>query len=258
MSTVQPNYLFLNTIQAAGADVSVSEGILRIGNSSTGNITPGMKIGKIQNVYQKTGAAAVNQIVTVTVPTPVEGKNYAFQLTQQNASGEYVSYYVSFEATTTTVADVHAGLKSVVSALATSGALVATVTGTSPTITITGTSANPIVVGEAIEGITSVVVTTGNEASGLGSDLIAAGITGISAQPVAATVYSLFLVNYYNEAESLNAQERTVQAQTYVYYDSASGVVAAFETELADRITNIGASASAALDAGNAVSVEKI
>ena len=258
MSTVQPNYLFLNTIQAAGADVSVSEGILRIGNSSTGNITPGMKIGNIQNVYQKTGAAAVNQVVTVTVPTPAVGINYAFQLTQQNASGEYVTYYISYEATTTVVADLHAALKSVVDALIASGSLVGTTGGASPSLTITGTSANPIIVGTAIEGIVTVANSTGNEAIGLGSDLIAAGITGISAQPVAATVYSLFLVNYYNEAEPLNAQGRTVQAQTYVYYDSASGVVAAFETELADRITNIGASGTAALDAGNAVSVEKI
>jgi hypothetical protein len=255
MSTVQPNYLFLNTIQASGADVSVSEGILKIGRASTGNITPGMKIKNIQNVYQKTAAAAVNQVVTVTVPTPVVGDNYAFQLTQQNASGEYVSYYVSFEATTTTVADVHAGLKSVASALATSGALVATVAGTSPTITITGTSANPIVFGEAIEGITSVVVTPGNEASGLGSDLIAAGITGISEQPVAATLYSLFLINYYNEAEPLNAQGRTVQAQTYVYYNStASTELTAFEADLLAKVYTI----TSAANAGAAVSVEKI
>lgn len=260
MSTVQPNYLFLNTIQAAGADVSVSEGILKIGNSSTGNITPGAKIKNIQNVYQKTGAAAVNQVVTAVLPaSTTPGSNYAFQITQQNSSGEFVSYYISYEATSATTSVAHAALKSVIDALVAAGSLSVTTGGASPNLTITGTSANPIVTGEALENMTSVgVTTTGNEAVGLGSDLIAAGITGISAQPVAATVYSLFLVNYYNEAEPLNAQGRTVQAQTYVYYDSASGVVAAFETELADKITNIGASATADVDAGNAVSVEKI
>ena len=250
MSTVQPNYLFLSA--PAAADVVVSEGILTIGSGA--NITPGAKIKNIQNVYQQTGAAAVNQVVTVTVPTPAVGANYAFQLTQQNASGEYVSYYISYEATTTVVADLHAALKSVVDALIASGSLVGTTGGASPSLTITGTSANPIIVGTAIEGIVTVANSTGNEAIGLGSDLIAAGITGISTQPVAATVYSLFLINYYNEAEPLNAQGRTVQAQTYVYYNSASVDTAAFETQLSAEIYNI----TTAGAAGAAVSVEKI
>lgn len=250
MSTVQPNYLFLSDPLAA--DVVVSEGILTIGSGA--NITPGAKIKNIQNVYQQTGAAAVNQVVTVTVPTPVVGTNYAFQLTQQNSSGEYVSYYISYEATTTTVLDVHTALKSVVDSLIAAGSIVATTGGTSPSLTITGTSANPIIVGVAIEGIVTVANSTGNEAIGLGSDLIAAGITGISAQPVAATVYSLFLINYYNEAEPLNAQGRTVQAQTYVYYNSAGASVAAFETQLGAEIYNI----TTAGAAGAAVSVEKI
>lgn len=250
MSTVQPNYLFLSNPVAG--DVDVTEGILKIGSGL--NITPGMKIKNIQNVYQQTGAAAVNQVVTVTVPTPVVGTNYAFQLTQQNASGEYVSYYISYEATTTTVLDVHTALKSVVDSLISAGSIVATTGGTSPSLTITGTSANPIIVGVAIEGIVTVANSVGNEAIGLGSDLIAAGVIGISSQPVAATVYSLFLVNYYNEAEPLNAQGRTVQAQTYVYYDSAGASVAAFETQLGAEIYNI----TTAGAAGPAVSVEKL
>jgi hypothetical protein len=251
MSTVQPNYLFLSN--PAAADVVVSEGILTIGSGT--NITPGAKIKNIKNVYQKTGAAAVNQVVTAVVPTPVVGNNYAFQVTQQNAMGEYVSYYISYQALTTVAADVHAALKSVLDALVASGSLSATIGGASPNLTITGTAANPIVTGEALEGITSVTVTTpGNEAFGLGADLIADGITGISVQPVSGTTYSLFLINYFNEANSLNAQERNVEAQTYVYYNSAGGTVGAFETALANEIFTI----TTAPEAGAAVSVEKL
>jgi hypothetical protein len=251
MSTVQPNYLFLSNPVAA--DVVVSEGILTIGSGV--NITPAAKIKNIKNVYQKTGAAAVNQVVTAVVPTPVIGNNYAFQIIQQNTSGEYVPYYISYEAATTVVADVHAALTAVLNALVSSGALSATIGGSSPNITITGTAENPILIGEAIEGITNVTVTTpGSEGAGIGSELIAAGVIGISAQPVAGTTYSLFLINYFNEANSLNAQERNVEAQTYVYYNSAGASVAAFETALAAEIFTI----TTAADAGAAVSVEKL
>jgi hypothetical protein len=74
-------------------------------------------------------------------------------------------------------------------------------------------------------------------------------------QPVAATLYSLFLINYYNEAEPLNAQGRTVQAQTYVYYNSTAGAeLTAFEADLLAKVYTI----TSAANAGAAVSVEKI
>lgn len=258
MSTVQPNYLFINTLQATGLDVVTAEGILTIGNSSTGNITPGMKFNNIENVYQKSGAAAVNQVVTAVLPgTTVVGDNYAFQVTQQNSSGEFVSYYISYEATSTTTATAHAALISVLNALVASGSISATIGGSSPNITITGTASNPIVTGEALENMVSVgVTTTGNEAFGLGADLIAQGITGISVQPAVGTTYSLFLINFYNESNSLNAQERKVQAQTYVYYNSAAAGtnLADFETALAAKVFTI----TTAANAGAAASAEKI
>jgi hypothetical protein len=256
MSTVQPNYLFINTLQATGLDIVTAEGILTIGNSSTGNIAPGMKFNNIESVYQKLTAAAVNQVVTAVLPAnTIVGENYAFQVTQQNSSGEFVTYYIAYDATSTTTATAHAALTSVLNALIASGSLSATIAGSSPNITITGTAANPIVTGEALENMVSVgVTTTGNEAFGLGADLVAEGLIGISAQPAVGTSYSLFLINFYNESNALNAQERKVQAQTYVYYNSAAGApLTAFETALTEKVTAV-----TSANAGPAVSVEKL
>jgi hypothetical protein len=257
MSTVQPNYLFINTLQATGLDIVTAEGILTIGNSSTGNVAPGMKFNNMESVYTKAGAAAVNQVVTAVLPaSTVVGENYAFQVTQQNSVGEFVTYYIAFDATTTTTATAHAGMISVLNALVASGSLSVTVGGSSPNITITGTATNPIVTGEALENMVSTgVTTTGNEAFGLGADLVAEGIIGISAQPAVGTTYNLFLINFYNESNALNAQERKVQAQTYVYYNNTAGApLTAFEADLLAKVYTI----TSAANAGPAVSVEKL
>jgi hypothetical protein len=257
MSTVQPNYLFLNSTSAG--DVVVSEGVLRIGSGT--NITPDMKIKNIKNVYQQAGAAATARIQTLTVAsfTAAAGIDFAVQVTQFIGS-EYKTVYASYETTATdTNATVAAKLAEVLTVLIQSGSSgLATAIAVSNVITLTASSSNPVFVAEVLEGGMTLATASpvGNEAVGLGSDLIADGITGISTQPVAATIYSLFLINYFNEANSLNAQERNVEAQTYVYYNSTSAT--AFEGKLADEVYAIGASATAAADAGNAVSVEKI
>ena len=124
MSTVQPNYLFLNA--PAAADVTLTNRILTLGQSPN---SISLNVQKVKSLIKKEGAAAVSKTVTVTIPsTPANSANYAFQLTQQNESGEYVSYYVSYEtAASATQAELYNGILDVVTALVGSGAISATI-----------------------------------------------------------------------------------------------------------------------------------
>jgi hypothetical protein len=240
MSTVQPNYLFLNA--PAAADVTLANRVLTLGQSPN---SISLNVQKVKSLIKVEGTASVNQVVTVTVPTPVVGNNYAFQVTQQNAMGEYVSYYVSYQALTTVVADVRDALKSVVDALISSGSLSATTSTGASTLLITGTAANPILTGEAIEGITSVTVTTpGNEAFGQGADLITSGIIGVSAQPVSGTSYDALFIEYGVGVEPENTIDRDQAASLVVYYNEAAGAgLTAFLAALNAAIANATANA---------------
>jgi hypothetical protein len=260
MSTVQPNYLFLNAVQAAGADVTVSEGMVTFGTST--NISPSIKLRNISNIYTKTpGAAAVARVQTVTITTPVDiGTDYSFQITQL-IGNVYQTVFVSYQSVAgDTGITVATALTSVVSALISSGSIQLASAANSATnvITLTGSSSNPLFVTEALETGTGLVVATstaGNEAFGVGSDLIADGITGISAQPVSTNLYSLAVINYYSEANSLNAQKRDIEQQLYVYVNDGDGDAAAFFTAgIAAKLTTI----TTLAPAGLAASVEAL
>ena len=239
MSTVQPNYLFLNN--PAGADVLLANRILTLGQSPN---SISLNVQKVKSLIKKEGAAAVSKTVTVTIPaSPANSLNYAFQLTQQNESGEYVSYYVSYETTgSATQAELYNGILDVVTALVGSGAISATITGTaSSSIVVTGSSSNPIVIGQAIQGFTAaqvVTAATGAEAFGQGDDLIAAGVVGVSAQPVSGTSYDALFIEYGVEVEPGSAINRDAAAYLVVYYNEAAGAgLTAFLAALNAAIT---------------------
>lgn len=260
MSTVQPIYLFLNAVQASGADVAVSEGMVTFGTGS--NVSPAIKVKDISNIYTKTpGSAAVARVQTVTVTAPAAvGTDYSFQITQLIGSS-YQTVFVSYESVAgDTAITVATALTSVASTLISSGSIQLASAANSGTavITLTGSSSNPLFVTEALETGSGLVVATstaGNEAFGVGSDLIAEGITGISVQPVSTNTYSLAVVNYYASANSLNAQERNIEQQLYVYVNDGDADAAAFFTSgIAAKLTTI----TTAANAGNAASVEAI
>jgi hypothetical protein len=253
MSAIQPQYLFLNTV-AGAADVVVAGGEAVIGAST--NVSPAMRLASIENVALKTGATHLARQQTATIGgTPSNaGTAYSLQVTQLIGS-QWTTVYASYSTvgtdTTTTVA---AALCRVLTKLIGSGSIqLATATNASAVITIVGSAANPLFVTSPLEGTITVATTVaGNEAFGLGSELIAAGITGINAQPVAGTVYSLVLFTYGNPVNSGNTITRNQESLLYVYYDSASANAAAFlSAGIAAKITTI----TTLLPAGVAASV---
>jgi hypothetical protein len=259
MSTVQPNYLFLNTVQGTGLDVTVAEGIVVFGNTATANVSPSIKLKNISSIYTKTpGAAANGSRATFTVPASVAaGDDFAFQVSYQGSNGQYISQYVSYEAVTgDTTGIVRDKLKEVLDALVASGSLDAAIsTPAADSVRVSGTATNPYITGQVLSNLTYAFV-AGNEAFGVGSDLIADGITGISAQPVSTNTYSLAIINYYAEANSLNAQKRDIEQQLYVYVNDAVAAdrAAFFTAGIAAKLTTI----TVLLDAGKAASVEAL
>jgi hypothetical protein len=255
MSSTQPLYLFLNTVQAAGADVVVSEGLATVGDST--NISPSMRVPLISDIALKTGAAAVARVQTALIAgaPATAGTAYSLQVTQLLGS-QWTTVYASYVTVTGDTAIIVAGkIASVLTKLIGSGSieLATAANGGTDTITLTGSAGNPLFVTVALEGTITVATTTaGNEAAGVGSDLIAAGITGVDAQPVAATVYSLALFTYGNPVNSGNTIVRNQDGILYVYYDSGSANAAAFITSgIAAKLTTI----TSATNAGLAVSV---
>jgi hypothetical protein len=255
MSAIQPLYLFLNTVQAAGADVVVAEGLATIGAST--NVSPAMRLASIGNIALKTGASAVARVQTALIGgTPATaGTAYSLQVTQLIGS-QWTTVYASYVTVTGDTDIIVAGkIASVLTKLIGTGSieLATAANGGTATITLTGSAGNPLFVTAALQGTITVATSTpGNEAAGVGSDLIAAGITGITAQPVAATVYSLALFSYGNPVNSGNTITRNQESLLYVYYDSASANAAAFLTSgITPKLTGI----SSAANAGNAASV---
>jgi hypothetical protein len=256
MSAIQPLYLFLNTVAGAG-DIVVAEGLATIG--ATTNVTPEMRVNLINSIALKSGAAAVARQQTAVIGgTPsAAGTAYSLQVTQLIGSQwttVYASYVTVGTDTTTTVAT---ALCAVLTKLIGTGSIeLATATNSSSaTITLVGSASNPLFVTAALQGTITVTQTVaGNEASGVGSDLIAEGITGITAQPVAATVYNLALFSYSNPVNSANTIARNQEALVYVYYDSASANAAAFTTAIGSKLTTI----IAVGPAGAAVSVPAV
>jgi hypothetical protein len=253
MSAIQPNYLFINTALGA-AGISVSEGSVVFGSST--NVSPSIKLRNIKNLYQANGAAAVARVQTVTVTAPAAvGTDYSFQITQLIGSS-YQTVFVSYESVAgDTAITVATALASVASTLISSGSIQLASAANSGTavITLTGSSSNPLFVTEALETGSGLVVATstaGNEALGVGSDLIAEGITGISAQPQSGNTYNVLVVNYSTDAEDLNAQARSVSGQLYVYYVTDAAFTTAIGTKLS-AITTLA-------DAGAAASVERL
>lgn len=255
MSAIQPNYLFINTALGA-AGITVSEGSVVFG--ATTNVSPSIKLRNIKNLYQVNGAAAVARVQTVTVTVPAAvGTDYSFQITQLIGSS-YQTVFVSYESVAgDTAITVATALTSIASTLISSGSIqlasATNVGGTSAVITLTGSSSNPLFVTEVLDAGSGLVVATsaaGNEANGVGSDLIAEGITGISAQPQSGSTYNTLIVNYSTEAEDLNAQARSVSGQLYVYYVTDAAFTTAIGTKLS-AITTLA-------DAGAAASVERL
>jgi len=252
MSAIQPLYLFLNTVAGAG-DIVVAEGLATIG--ATTNVTPEMRVNLINSIGLKSGTThtARQQTATIGGTPATPGTAYSLQVTQLLGS-QWTTVYASYSTvstdTTTTVA---AALARVLTRLIGSGSIqLATATNSGAVITIVGSAANPLFVTSPLEGTITVATTVaGNEAFGLGSELIAAGITGINVQPVAATVYNLALFSYSNPVNSGNTIARNQESLVYVYYDSASANAAAFTTAIGSKLTTI----IAVGPAGAAVSV---
>ena len=259
MSAIQPNYLFINTALGA-AGITVSEGSVVFG--ATTNVSPSIKLRNIKNLYQVNGAAATARVQTITVSsfTAAAGIDYSIQVTQYIGS-EYKTVYASYETTNAdTNITVATKIANVLTSLIQSGSIqLASATnggGTLNVITLTGSSSNPLFVTTALEtGAGLAVATTGgggNEANGVGSDLIAEGITGISAQPQSGSTYNTLVVNYSTDAEDLNAQARSVSGQLYVYYVTD----AAFTTAIGTKLSALGTGVLA--DVGAAASVERL
>ena len=253
MSAIQPNYLFINTALGA-AGITVSEGSVVFGSST--NVSPSIKLRNIKNLYQVNGAAAVARVQTVTVTAPAAvGTDYSFQITQFIGSA-YQTVFVSYESVAgDTAITVATALASVASTLISSGSIQLASAANSGTnvVTLTGSSSNPLFVTEVLDAGSGLVVATstaGNEANGVGSDLIAEGITGISAQPQSGSTYNTLIVNYSTDAEDLNAQARSVSGQLYVYYVTDAAFTTAIGTKLS-AITTLA-------DAGAAASVERL
>lgn len=246
MSAIQPNYLFLNTVQASGADVVVSEGSVVFG--ATTNVSNAISVKNITKIISQLFAAGTNQVVNVTVPASVVANTtYSFQILLKNSLGEYYAVYVEYVTaasgdTTTTVRD---GLKAALDAYITTG--YATVTsGTSSTniLTITGTATTRSFVTEAMLGGLTVSIATAAVATfGTGDSLIAQGITGMgTSQPVSGTNYSLALVNYSGGVTDANTISRNQEGQLYIYYVSSGTTF--LTAGIQDKLTAVTAGAN--------------
>lgn len=223
MSTVQPNYLFLNS--PAAADVTLVNRILTLGQNAN---AISMNVQKVESIRKVEGVAAVATTATVTITTPagIAGVDYSFQIIQQSGS-EYRPVFVSYESVTGNNADaVAAALTSVVNAQIRAGNLgLASASSTGAVITLTATTSNPIFLVEVLEAGAGMVVapTLGNEAFGQGADLLAEGVIGISEQPVAGTSYDALFIPYGIPVEEGNTIKRDQAAYLVVYYNEATG-----------------------------------
>lgn len=249
MSTVQPNYLFLNS--PAGADVTLSNKILTLGQSPNSISLNVQKVGSLVKVESEAAAARV-QTATVALPAGgnVAGLNYSLQVTQLMGS-EYRTVYASYETVgTETAIQIATSLVSVLSALISAGSIelasATNVGGTSAVITITSSTTNPVFLAEVLEGNITLAAASpvGTEAFGQGADLIAAGITGISAQPVSGTSYDALFIEYGIAVQPENTINRDQAASLVVYYNEAAGAgLTAFLAALNAAIANATANA---------------
>jgi hypothetical protein len=237
MSTIQPNYLFLNA--PAAADVTLANRILTLGQNAN---SIAMNVQKVVSVRKVEGAAAVAGVQTVTVTGPsVVGTDYSFQIIQQSGS-EYRPVFISYESvagdTATTVAT---ALTSVANAQLRAGNLaLASATSALGVITLTATTSNPVFLTEVLDagaGTVVAITTAGSEAFGQGTDLLAEGVIGISEQPVAGTSYDALFIPYGEPVEEGNTIKRDQAAYLVVYYNEAGASLAAFLTALNAAIT---------------------
>jgi hypothetical protein len=238
MSTVQPNYLFLNN--PAAADVTLANRILTLGQNAN---SIAMNVQKVDSLRKVEGVAAVARVQTVTITAPAAvGTDYAFQVIQQSGS-EYRPVYVSYESVAgDTAITVATALAAVANAQITSGnlGLASAANGGTAVVTLTATTSNPIFLTEVLEAGSGMVIATstaGNEAFGQGTDLLADGVIGISEQPVAGTSYDALFIQYGDPVEEGNTIKRDQAASLVVYYNEAGASLAAFLTALNAAIT---------------------
>lgn len=223
MNTIQPINLVINT--PAGADVTLANRILTLGQAP--NVAPGINVQKIKSVTKQTGVAAVGKSQTLTVTTATAGQNYAVQFTQKQSGGQYFSQYISYEAVTgdntTTIA---AALSAVATELIRSGTIALTsATNSTNTLPFVGIASNPLFELTIIEGPMTLAAASpgGNEAIGQGADLLAEGLTTVSAVPVSGNAYDVLTITYGNPVESGNTITRDQNAVLVVYYNQALG-----------------------------------
>jgi hypothetical protein len=237
MSTIQPNYLFLNN--PAAADVTLANRILTLGQT-TNSIA--LNVQKVKSLVKVEGVAAVAKSQTLTVTTATVGQNYALQITQQQSEGQYDSHYISYEAVTgDTTNSIATAIAAIATALINTGAIELTsAIASSNTVPFVGITTNPVFTLEIIEGPMTLAAASpaGNEAFGQGTDLLAAGITGISAGPVAGTSYDALFIDYGVSVETENTINRDQAAVLVVYYNEAGASLAAFLTALNAAIAN--------------------
>jgi len=222
MSTIQPNYLFLNS--PAAADVTLANRILTLGQSPN---SISLNVQKVASLVKVEGIAAAAKSQTLTVTTATAGQNYAVQITQKQSEGQYESHYISYEAvagdTTSTIAS---ALASVATALISSGSIQLTsAIASTNTVPFVGITTNPLFILEIVEGPMTLAAASpaGNEAFGQGADLIAAGVVGISSQPVSGTSYDALFIDYGVSVGPENTINRDQSASLVVYYNETAG-----------------------------------
>lgn len=232
MNTNQPNYLFLNTVQAAGADVVVSRGRVVLGASA--NISPSIEAALAESLTEQAATAATAQVQVLTVSSATAGQNYGFNISfKDTLSGEYITRYVSTEGITgDTVTSIAARLVAAVNALINAGAVdLASCANVAGAITFTATTANPLFTITTLTAGFSLAApsTPGVVAKGQGADLLAAGLQTISDVPVSGTSYDLIIINYASSISDGNTVKRDQFAQLYVYYNNSAPNAAAFK-----------------------------
>jgi hypothetical protein len=234
MNTNQPNYLFLNTVQAAAADVTTSRGKVVLGASA--NVSPAIEAALAESLTEQAAAAAVAQVQVLTVSAATADQDYGINISfKDTLSGEYTTRYVSTKGVTgDTVTTIAARLVAAVNALINAGAVdLASCANVAGAITFTATTANPLfTIVPLTAGFTLAAPSTaGVVAKGQGADLLAAGLQTISEVPVSGTSYDLIIINYAAPISDGNTVKRDQFAQLYVYYNNTNATNAgAFKT----------------------------
>lgn len=164
----------LNTVAAAAADFSVSNGVVTltgVGSFPYDKITTGIQ----KQVY----VAAVARVTELAFAAPA-AVGQVYQVVIDQPSGSAANRFpvtITVSSTNTSATTIAQAFKTAFEAEVTSGLLAGTATGSGDTITITGTAAKPMLrVVSVSAGITLNVTAAGNPVVNIGSQLTSEGV----------------------------------------------------------------------------------